>query len=152
MIKRLVFIYLFFTIILFSSQFFIGKNFMISSLVACFCAIFIAIISFFSYKKRIEKKLKDRQDDENFDEENDENITLESEKARLKAKKTKLKDLHLGTAFVPFRLLAYLVLVVSFLLLKRYEILNIAGFLVGLSAMPLGALTFGVMIKDKNVK
>lgn len=152
MIKRLVFIYLFFIAILLSTYFFAGKIFMLSSLVACFCAIFIASVSFFSYKKRIEKKLKDRQDDEIEDEKNDENITLESEKARLKSKKIRLKNLHIGTAFVPFRLFAYLVLVICFLLLKRYEILNIAGFLVGLAAMPLGALVFGMMIKDINVK
>ena len=48
------------------------------------------------------------------------------------------------TAFVPFRLIAYAVLVVGFLALKRHGNLDIAAFLIALAVMPAGALIYGV--------
>lgn len=48
------------------------------------------------------------------------------------------------TAFVPFRLIAYAVLVVGFLALKRHSNLDIAAFLIALAVMPAGALIYGV--------
>ena len=53
------------------------------------------------------------------------------------------------TAFVPFRLIAYAVLVVGFLALKRHGNLDIAAFLIALAAMPAGALIYGVRSNEK---
>nr|WP_315059963.1 potassium transporter TrkA [uncultured Campylobacter sp.] len=53
------------------------------------------------------------------------------------------------TAFVPFRLIAYAVLVVGFLVLKRHGNLDIAAFLIALAAMPAGALIYGVRSNEK---
>ena len=53
------------------------------------------------------------------------------------------------TAFVPFRLIAYAVLVVGFLALKRQDSLDIAAFLIALAAMPAGALIYGVKSNEK---
>lgn len=53
------------------------------------------------------------------------------------------------TAFVPFRLIAYAVLVVGFLALKRQDNLDIAAFLIALAAMPAGALIYGVKSNEK---
>ena len=53
------------------------------------------------------------------------------------------------TAFVPFRLIAYAVLVVGFLTLKRHGNLDIAAFLIALAAMPAGALIYGVRSNEK---
>lgn len=53
------------------------------------------------------------------------------------------------TAFVPFRLIAYAVLVVGFLVLKRHDNLDIAAFLIALAAMPAGALIYGVKSNEK---
>jgi len=53
------------------------------------------------------------------------------------------------TAFVPFRLIAYAVLVVGFLALKRHGNLDIAAFLIALAAMPTGALIYGVRSNEK---
>ena len=53
------------------------------------------------------------------------------------------------TAFVPFRLIAYAVLVVGFLALKRQDNLDIAAFLIALAAMPVGALIYGVKSNEK---
>ena len=53
------------------------------------------------------------------------------------------------TAFVPFRLIAYAVLVVGFLALKRHGNLDVAAFLIALAAMPAGALIYGVKSNEK---
>ena len=53
------------------------------------------------------------------------------------------------TAFVPFRLIAYAVLVVGFLALKRHGNLDIAAFLIALAAMPAGTLIYGVRSNEK---
>ena len=53
------------------------------------------------------------------------------------------------TAFVSFRLIAYAVLVVGFLALKRHGNLDIAAFLIALAAMPAGALIYGVKSNEK---
>ena len=53
------------------------------------------------------------------------------------------------TAFVPFRLIAYAVLVVGFLVLKRHGNLDIVAFLIALAAMPAGALIYGVKSNEK---
>lgn len=47
------------------------------------------------------------------------------------------------TAFVPFRLIAYAVLVVGFLTLKRHGNLDIAAFLIALAAMPAASFIYG---------
>ena len=47
------------------------------------------------------------------------------------------------TAFVPFRLIAYAVLVVGFLALKRYGNLDIVAFLIALAAMPAASFIYG---------
>lgn len=74
-----------------------------------------------------------------------ENFSLKDEKTRLKRQKTSLKDMNLTAAFTPYRLLAYAALALGFLALKRKEMLDIAGFLIGLAGMPLGAMIFGVL-------
>lgn len=72
----------------------------------------------------------------------------------LKPKNTKrnlaenLRDLkknlpNFFTAFVPFRLIAYAVLVVGFLALKRQDNLDIAAFLIALAAMPAASFIYG---------
>lgn len=73
-----------------------------------------------------------------------ENFSLKDEKTRLKRQKTSLKDMNLTAAFTPYRLLAYAALALGFLALKRKEMLDIAGFLIGLAGMPLGAMIFGI--------
>ena len=82
--------------------------------------------------------------DGNFGSEDLARGNLKNEKAGLKRQKTSLKDMNLTAAFTPYRLLAYAALALGFLALKRKEMLDIAGFLIGLAGMPLGAMIFGV--------
>jgi len=82
---------------------------------------------------------------ENLGGENSVRENLKNEKARLKRQKTSLKDMNLTAAFTPYRLLAYAALALGFLALKRKGMLDIAGFLIGLAGMPVGAMIFGVL-------
>lgn len=73
----------------------------------------------------------------------------------LKKEKEAMKNMpkfaNLHTALVPFRLIAYAVLVLGFLALNRHGNLNIIGFLIALGIMPIGALVYGVMSRaDKQ--
>ena len=65
-------------------------------------------------------------------------------KKRNFAQNLKQNSPNFFTAFVPFRLIAYAVLVVGFLALKRHGNLDIAAFLIALAVMPAGALIYGV--------
>ena len=84
----------------------------------------------------------------NLNESNQNNETKPSKKQNF-ARNLKQNSPNYFTAFVPFRLIAYAVLVVGFLALKRQDNLDIAAFLIALAAMPAGALIYGVKSNEK---
>lgn len=89
---------------------------------------------------------KHKKSDNNESEE----VELElSPKEILQKERAAIKNLpkfrNLQTAFVPFRLIAYSVLVVGFLALNRQGNLDIVGFLLALGIMPMGAFIYGVI-------
>ena len=84
----------------------------------------------------------------NLNESNQSSETKPSKKQNF-ARNLKQNSPNYFTAFVPFRLIAYAVLVVGFLALKRQGNLDIAAFLIALAAMPAGALIYGVRSNEK---
>ena len=84
----------------------------------------------------------------NLSKSNQNNETKPSKKQNF-ARNLKQNSPNYLTAFVPFRLIAYAVLVVGFLALKRHGNLDIAAFLIALAAMPAGALIYGVRSNEK---
>ena len=84
----------------------------------------------------------------NLNESNQNSETKPSKKQNF-ARNLKQNSPNYFTAFVPFRLIAYTVLVVGFLALKRHDNLDIAAFLIALAAMPAGALIYGVKSNEK---
>ena len=84
----------------------------------------------------------------NLNESNQNSETKPSKKQNF-ARNLKQNSPNYFTAFVPFRLIAYAVLVVGFLALKRQDNLAIAAFLIALAAMPAGALIYGVKSNEK---
>ncbi|QKF60971.1 hypothetical protein [Campylobacter curvus] len=163
MIKRVALVYLCFWLILLVAGSFISLKFLLSSQVAFFASLLILAASFRAYKKRVETRVENGRDEilamQNIDDEWDEeeqgikeagvqNFSLKDEKARLKKQKLGLKDMNLTAAVMPYRLLAYAVLFLGFLMLDRKGALDIAGFLIGLAPMPLGALVFGFVSKE----
>ena len=89
-----------------------------------------------------------RANESNLNESNQNNETKPSKKQNF-ARNLKQNSPNYFTAFVPFRLIAYAVLVVGFLALKRQDNLDIAAFLIALVAMPAGALIYGVKSNEK---
>ena len=84
----------------------------------------------------------------NLSKSNQDSETKPSKKQNF-ARNLKQNSPNYFTAFVPFRLIAYAVLVVGFLTLKRHGNLDIAAFLIALAAMPAGALIYGVRSNEK---
>ena len=137
---------------------FISNQFFISSQISFFASLIILTASFFAYKNRINSRLENARDEilakiEEEDEEDDENLpqkevkefSLKDEKARLKKQKFSFKDRSFVAAFMPYRLVAYVILFFGFIFLKNENLLNVTGFLVGLAPMPIGAFVFGIM-------
>ncbi|WP_298085116.1 potassium transporter TrkA [uncultured Campylobacter sp.] len=89
-----------------------------------------------------------RANESNLNESNQSSETKPSKKQNF-AQNLKQNSPNYFTAFVPFRLIAYAVLVVGFLALKRHDNLDIAAFLIALAAMPAGALIYGVKSNEK---
>ena len=89
-----------------------------------------------------------RANETNLNESNQNSETKPSKKQNF-ARNLKQNSPNYFTAFVPFRLIAYAVLVVGFLALKRQDNLDIAAFLIALAAMPAGALIYGVKSNEK---
>ena len=92
----------------------------------------------------------------NLSQTNESNLSKSSKDSEAKppkkqnfARNLKQNSPNYFTAFVPFRLIAYAVLVVGFLALKRQDNLDIAAFLIALAAMPAGALIYGVKSNEK---
>ena len=89
-----------------------------------------------------------RANESNLNESNQNSEAKPSKKQNF-ARNLKQNSPNYFTAFVPFRLIAYAVLVVGFLALKRQDNLDIAAFLIALAAMPAGALIYGVKSNEK---
>lgn len=89
-----------------------------------------------------------RANESNLNESNQSSETKPSKKQNF-ARNLKQNSPNYFTAFVPFRLIAYAVLVVGFLALKRQDNLDIVAFLIALAAMPAGALIYGVRSNEK---
>ena len=105
-----------------------------------------------------EQKLNeaDQSGGPNLSRENESNLSKSNQNSEAKpskkqnfARNLKQNSPNYFTAFVPFRLIAYAVLVVGFLALKRQDNLDIAAFLIALAAMPAGALIYGVRSNEK---
>lgn len=143
---------------------FISNQFFISSQISFFASLIILTASFFAYKNRINSRLENARDEilatikeEDEDEEDEispqeeiKEFNLKDEKARLKKQKFSFKDKSFAAAFMPYRLVAYVILFFGFIFLKNENLLNVSGFLVGLAPMPIGAFVFGLMENKFN--
>ena len=142
---------------------FISNQFFISSQISFFASLVILTASFFAYKNRINSRLENAREEilakiEEEDEEDEEilpqneakEFSLKEEKARLKKQKFSFKDKSFLAAFMPYRLVAYAILFFGFIFLKNENLLNVSGFLVGLTPMPIGAFIFGLMENKFN--
>ncbi|PSM51797.1 putative membrane protein [Campylobacter blaseri] len=127
MIKRLFKIYISLDFILIFISLFLGKYWLLNSQISFFISVFISYISMKNYQNMIDSELLSGKYD---DIKEDENVKIGTVKNSV-------------TFFSPLKILAYLVLGVSFYILNKLEMLNPLAFLVGVLPMPLGSIIYG---------
>ncbi len=142
--------------------FFKDKNFLISSQVGFISSVLVIISSFYGYKKMIEQKIEqgdipveiedelDKIDDKYELYQKEENIQkiIELERQNNKGLKKSLQNLQKNFfgAISPFRLLSYLFLILSFLYLNAHHLLNIFGYILGISIVSIVVLGMSVIL------
>jgi Ca2+/Na+ antiporter len=150
-----------------------GDNFVVNSQVAVFCSMFIVLGTFLGYYRNVKArtevlseqiserdaidKIDDPYDlyDEDFKINEQEDFTSEEikdiineEKNRFKGSSVKNTLSTISSFASIYRIAGYALLVVGFFFLKNNEILNIYGFLVGVSIVPVGTLLFQLKTND----
>ena len=168
-------VYLGASIFLILISLFMGGFWLINTQVAFICSMIIIFASFFSYKGMIEKRLEngeipDERDeldkiDDKFclfdDEENIEEKELSKEEfvklykeERKKSSGIKQTFLNLFKSgrgvFNPFRLIAYALLCISMLFLIKNGLFSAIPFLVGIGAVPISSIVFGLMLRGES--
>ena len=152
---------------------FFGFTWVINSQFAFISSLLITYTTYFSYKRMVEHRLQsgaytleddrdewEKEDDEwegkdEFDlpleEQKDFKTIVQEEKAKQKGFFKKKQNIlgSIGSAMVPYRLIAYAVLFILFLVLLRREIFAVLPFMLGLSVVPLGSI-LAVFLKDKT--
>lgn len=136
-IKKIIFFYLALDFILIISISFFGALQLLNSQVAMICSMAILFASFYGYKKSIENKIK-----------SDDFEQMQEDEEEIDKKKLKFSIVGFQGAFKPYRLLAYLLLILAFFVLLKNNIFEPISFFVGLFIMPLGILLYGVFIRE----
>lgn len=166
-IKKLLIYFIVVDIILVIGSFFKGYNFFISSQLGFISSLLVTISSYYGYKKMIENKIsigdipkEDRDEldviDDKFDlysnseeEQKDFKEVIAIERKNIKGFKKSAKNLQKSFIAVisPYRLFSYLFLIISFFYLNNNHLLNVLGFILGISVVSLVSLIVG--LKDK---
>jgi hypothetical protein len=144
-----------------------GYVFVLNTQVAFFSAMFVVVGTFFGYYRNINSKVQTLSEDINqrdtidniedpydlYDEEfkiNDkQDFTTEEVKEIIDEEKSKMKansfknTLNSLSSFASvYRIIGYVLLVAGFFYLRNNGLLDIFGFLIGISIVPLGTLLF----------
>ena len=167
-IRRYLLFFIAFDIFVLTYSYFQDRNFLISSQVGFLASLLVTLSSYFGYKRMVEHKIAigdipkeerdelDKIDDkfELYDEdESDKELDFKEvvamEKAKIKGIKQSAVNLKRSFFAVisPFRLLSYLFLIASFLYLNTHHLLDIFGFLVGISVVSFVSLIVGFFDK-----
>ncbi len=153
-IRKYLFLFLGADTLLLVGGLFKGSSFLISSQVGFISSLLVTLSSYRSYKNMIKQKLKvgdipkeDRDEldkiDDRFElydeneEQKDFKEVLNEEKKKLKGVKSSVKNLKRSFfAFIsPLRLFSYIFLILSFLYLNKHQLLDIFGFVLGVSVI-----------------
>ena len=147
-------------------SFAMGGYWLFNTQIAFICSMLITFASFHSYKKSITKRVKNSNGEEfreptdmledpyNLFEDEDEyidGVKKQSNKKNTGVFKYTIKGFAsgIGGAINPIRIVAYAVLVASFLYLNRHGVFNAFAFFTGLSIVPIMSM-FSSVIGSKN--
>ena len=163
-IKKLIFIFIVVDLAVLAFSFFKGTNFLLSSQAGFISSLLVTLASYRGYKNMVEHKVAigdipkeerdeldkiddkfDLYDEDNHEKKLDFKEVVAQEKAKIKGFKNSITNTKKSFfAFIsPFRLFAYLFLIASFLYLNTHHLLDIFGFLVGISVVSLVSLVAG---------
>ncbi|WP_063999939.1 hypothetical protein [Campylobacter iguaniorum] len=156
--KNLILFYVAIDLVLIAVAEYFGDIYLLNSQVAMICSMLILFASYLGYKSRVDTKSVNYQlsDQEKAFFEDDWDASEPSEQQDLKQvlkklrKKTKFNKMDFIGAFKPFRLVAYITLIVAFFMLLRRDLFEPFSFLGGLVVMPLGVFLAGVFTRDRN--
>ena len=137
---------------------FMGGFWLLNTQIAFVCSMLITFASFYAYKKSIQKGVQNSNGEEfrdSFDELEDPYGLFDDEQ-ETKTKKSKgvfrytIKGFASGItgAINPLRILAYIVLIVSFLYLNKHGLFSAFAFFIGLSIVPIMSM-FSLKLKQK---
>jgi len=141
-----------------------GSNFLISSQLGFISSLLVTLSSYYGYKKMVEQKIaigdipKEERDeldkiddrfelyDDSEEEQKDFKEVIKEEKKKLKGFKSSALNLKKSFFAVisPYRLFSYLFLILSFLYLNKHHMLDIFGFVLGISVVSFVALLVGL--------
>jgi len=142
---------------------FMGKLWLLNTQIAFICSALITLASFYSYKKSINKRI-DMGDNgvykDNYDDLEDP-YNLFDDEDEDKQKQTKKRDgavtyaikgfaSGIGGALNIYRLVAYGILIVTFLYLSRHNLFIPIAFFLGLSVVPIGSMFSSLNEKSKQ--
>jgi hypothetical protein len=161
--NRISFSFLIVDFVLIVLSAFMGKFWLLNTQVAFICSTLITLASFYSYKRSINKRI-DMGDNgiykDSYDELEDP-YNLFEEEADKKEKQAKKKGgavtyvikgfaSGIGGALNIYRIVAYGILIVSFLYLNRHNLFNPIPFFLGLSVVPIASLMSNLSSKSKQ--
>ena len=156
--SKISYIYLFGDIVVIVASLLLGGYWLLNTQVAFVCSMLITFASFYGYKKSIQKGVQNSNGEEfrePYDELEDPYNLFEDENIDDKKEQKKNKGIFkytikgfasgIGGALNPIRLLAYGILILSFLYLNKYGLFNAFAFFAGLSVVPIMSMFSSVV-------
>ena len=156
--SKISYIYLLGDIVVIITSLLFGGYWLLNTQVAFVCSMLITFASFYGYKKSIQKGVQNSNGEEfrePYDELEDPYNLFEDENIDDKKEQKKNNGVFkytikgfasgIGGALNPIRLLAYGILILSFLYLNKYGLFNAFAFFAGLSVVPIMSMFSSVV-------
>ncbi len=156
--SKISYLYLMGDLVVIVISLFMGGLWLINTQVAFICSMLITFAAFYAYKKSIKKRVKNSSGEEfrdSYEELEDPYNLFEDENSNDKKEHKKNSGVFkytikgfasgIGGALNPVRILAYGILIVSFLYLNKHGLFNAFAFFVGLSVVPISSMLSSVV-------
>lgn len=146
--KKIVLIYVILDLIIAVICSFFGFINFLNSQIAAILSLFILFASFQGYKKQIQTKLLNQQ--ENIPHEDVLHEEKDNDKTNENDEKISFSKYEIFTAFKPYRLFSYVIFVLAVLYLMKLGYFRPYSFLFGISLMPIGTILLILFSKDSK--
>jgi len=162
--SKISYLYLIGDLIVVIISVYIGGFWLLNTQVAFICSMLITFAAFYAYKKSIKKRVESNNGEEfkdPYDALEDPYNLFEDENIDDKKEQKKNSGIFkytikgfasgIGGALNPIRILAYVVLILSFFYLNRHGLFNPFAFFIGLSVVPIMSMLNSVVtLKSKR--